>query len=109
MISLGGTAIFDKYGYGDILDWQGDNRSENENYKKVTFTTFLRIPYEYMVDYDMEPDAYYGVPTIYVIYAKNDMPCEEILYGVPGHYEKDSLGKSKLTYYFEDSKRKKLE
>lgn len=109
LVSFGGRSIFDKNGNWDILDWKKDTRETNSNYKIVPYHTFLRIPYEYIVDYDMEPDAYHGVPTIYVDYAKNNMPYEEILYGILGKYEKDNFTKSKLTHYFDNSKKKQLE
>jgi len=109
LISLGGDAIFDKDGNWDILNWRGDNRENNELYKTVSYTKFLRIPYEYIVTYDMEPDPYNSVPTIFVEYANDEMPYEEILYGVPGQYVKDNESNSRLTYYFENSKRKILQ
>ena len=108
LISHGGTAIFDKEGYWDILNWRKDKREENEKYTKVSYHTFLRIPYEFIVDYDMETDAYYGLPTIYVEYAKDDMPYEEILYGRAGYYDKQNPKNSYYTYYFERDKRRKL-
>ena len=108
LISYGGTAIFDKDGYWDLLNWRKDKREENEKYKKVNYHTFLRIPYEFIVDYDMEPEAYYGLPTIYVEYAKDDMPYEEILYGRAGHYDKKNPDNSYYTWQFENDKRKKL-
>lgn len=108
LISHGGTAIFDKDGYWDILDWRKDKREDNEKYKKVNYHTFLRIPYEFIVDYDMETDAYYGLPTIYVEYAKDDMPYEEILFGRGGYYDKHNPKNSCYNYYFEKDKRRKL-
>lgn len=112
LISHGGTAIFVNEGYWDILNWREDKREdkreENEKYTKVDYHTFLRIPYEFIVDYDMEPEAYYGLPTIYVEYAKDDMPYEEILFGRGGYYDKQNPKNSYYTYYFEKDKRRKL-
>ncbi|MEZ4939562.1 MAG: SMEK domain-containing protein [Saprospiraceae bacterium] len=108
LVSNGYYAIFDKNGSWDILDWKGDERENNPIYKKVSFHSFLRIPYDFIVDYDMEPDNYIGVPTIYVEYAKDGMPYEEILCGIMGHYNKEDESKSRLTYYFDNEKRKKL-
>lgn len=108
LISHGGTAIFDKDGFWDILNWRKDKREENEKYTKVNYHSFLRIPYEFIVDYDMEPEAYYGLPTIYVEYAKDDMPYEEILLGRGGYYDKQNPKNSYYTYYFEKDKRRKL-
>lgn len=107
LVSSGYYAIFNEEGHWDILDLQ-DKRKSNSKYEKFIYYSFLRIPYEYIVDYDMEPDDYYGVPTIYVKYAKDGMPYEEILYGVMGHYNKEDESKSRLTYYFDNDKRRKL-
>ncbi|MDB5228059.1 MAG: hypothetical protein JWN78_2252 [Bacteroidota bacterium] len=109
LVTMGGHAIFDKDGSWDILKWPEDNRESNEKYKKVYFTSFLRIPYEFIVDYDMDPDAYYCVPTIYVEYAKDGMPYEEILCGDIGYYDKEKRENSRLTYYYDNEKRKTLE
>jgi hypothetical protein len=108
LISNGGEAIFDSKGNWDILNWRGDKREGNNNYTKVSYHSFLRIPYEFIVDYDMEPDDYYGVPTIYVEYAKDNMPYEEILYGRGSYFNKQSPKDSYYNYYFEKEKRKKL-
>ena len=105
LITHGGEAIFDQDGNWDVLNFRGDEREKNSKYKKISYHTFLRIPYEYIVDYDMETDAYYGIPTIYVEYAKNDMPYEEILHGISGYYVADDISKSRLVYYFDNSKR----
>jgi len=51
----------------------------------VSFYTFFKIPYDYIVDYDMEPDSYYSIPSIYVEYLKDGMPYEEIVYGEMGN------------------------
>jgi hypothetical protein len=107
LVTHGGEAIFDSNENWDILNWKGDKRSSNSKYEIIPFHTFLRIPYEYVVDYDMEPDPYYGVPTIYVKYAKDKMPYEEIMRGKMGHFE-DDFGKCRMTYYFPNDKRKRL-
>jgi len=103
LISMGGKAIFDKKGNWDILNWKGDKRESNSNYEVVPYNTFLRIPYEYIVDYDMETDRYIGVPSIYVEYLKDGMPYEEILYGEAGNF---SLRRH--TRIFNNRKKKKL-
>ena len=103
LISMGGAAIFDEKGNWDILDWRGDNRKNNEKFKTVPFHTFLRIPYEYIVEYDMETDPYYGIPSVYVQYLKEGMPYEEILYGQIGVYKL-----KRFTKYFDVKKRRKL-
>ncbi len=107
LISHGGEAIFDQTGSWDLLNWRGDKREHNKDYTKVGYHTFLRIPYEFIADYDMDPDDYYSLPTIYVEYAKQNMPYEEILYGRGGYYDKQNPENSRYTYYFEKSDRKK--
>jgi hypothetical protein len=109
LISIGYFAIFDKNGNWDLLDREKDERGNNPIYNKIYYSEFLRIPYENIVDYDMEPDDYYGVPTIYVEYAKEGMPYEEILYGTIGKYDNIEEYKSELTFNFEKYKRKKLQ
>ncbi len=103
LISDGGDAIIDNNDNWDILNWQGDEREKNKKYTVVPVFKFLRIPYEYIVEYDMETDPYYGIPSIYVEYRKNGMPYEEILYGQGGEYKT-----KKYTCYFDNTKRSKL-
>ncbi|GAA4445079.1 hypothetical protein GCM10023188_47830 [Pontibacter saemangeumensis] len=104
LISWGGEAIFDKNGNWDILKNGYDKRKNNSNYEVIPFHTFLRIPYDFIVDYDMEPDAYYSIPSIYVEYLKNGMPYEEILYGQMGTYDL-----KQYTRIFDNEDRRKLD
>ncbi|MBO0931852.1 SMEK domain-containing protein [Fibrella aquatilis] len=108
LISHGDQAIFDENGYWDLLDLRGDARENDKKFRVANYHTFLRIPYEYIVEYDMEPDDYYGVPTIYVEYANDDTPYEKVLYGRMGHYDKKNPSNSHHTYYFEEEKRRDL-
>lgn len=105
---MGGRAIFNEEGNWDILDGLDDERKNNRKYKQVPFHSFFRIPYEYIVDYDMEPDNYYGVPTIFVEYANEGTPYEEMLCGRMGRYNQEDEDSSRTTYYFDDNKRRKL-
>ncbi|MFA0960311.1 SMEK domain-containing protein [Roseivirga sp. BDSF3-8] len=103
-IGMGGpTLIFDKNGYWDQLNWRGDKRENNPDYVKVEAWKFLRIPYDFIVAYDMEPDPYNSLPSIYVDYAKDGMPYDEILYGIPG-----SRKRKTYTEYFDNKMRKEL-
>lgn len=108
LIAMGGRAIFDEEGNWDILDGPDDERKNNQKYRQVSFQSFLRIPYEYIVNYDMEPDNYYGVPTIFVEYANEGTPYEETLCGVMGEYDQEDEFNSRITYYFNNDKRRKL-
>ena len=103
LIGMGGEAIFDKDENWDILDWREDSRRTNPNYKVVSFHDFFRIPYEYIVELDMDTDQYYGLPALYVEYAKEGMPYEEILAGIAGNHDNE-----RLTYYFDHEMRKTL-
>jgi hypothetical protein len=100
---MGGEAIFDKDGNWDVLNYKGDDRENNTNYKKVNYCYFQRIPFEYIVDYDMECDSYYGYPSIYVEYANEGTPYADTVYGTIGVYETKTLSRR-----FENDKRKKL-
>lgn len=103
-ISHGCNAIIDKDGYWDLLKWDGDDRDKNPSYKVVYLNEFLRIPYDYIAEYDMDTDPYYGYPTIYVEYLKDNMPYEEILYGQAGIYKN-----RKHTIKLDNNNRRKLE
>lgn len=103
LIGMGGYAIEDEAGNWDVLDWRGDKRENNLKYKKIGYQRFLRIPFQFIVDYEMETDPYNGCPSIYVKYAKNGMPYEEILYGQQGNHEM-----KRFTWYFDNEKRVKL-
>lgn len=104
IISQGGSAIFDKDGNWDIVDWRNnDEREHNPDYKVVKYLTFARIPYDFIVSYDKEADEYYGYPTVWVEYAKNGMPYDEILYGCVGSHEL-----KQYTRMFDNERKKKL-
>jgi hypothetical protein len=103
LISMGGRAIFDKDGNWDVLDYKGDSRESNPDYKKISYCYFERIPFDNIVSYDMEVDAYYGCPSVYVEYANDGTPYSEILYGTQGRYESGVFSSR-----FDNNKRKKL-
>lgn len=64
-------------------------------------TVFYRIPFKNIVELDMEPDAYYGYPTLYVEYI-NGSPFEKKLYGLIGYYNYEKPRESRLTYYLDE-------
>lgn len=102
LVSMGGYAIFNEKGEWDILDWKGDAREENPAYKKVRYNYYARIPYEYIVELDMDLDPYEALPTLYVEYAKDGEPYEEVLIGSPGVYRL----KMRPTKFDNDKRRK---
>jgi hypothetical protein len=103
LISQGGRIIFDKEGCWDILNWENDDREHNQNYQTVNYHDYLRIPYDYIVQYDMETDPYYGIPSIYVEYAKDGMPYEDIVQGIGGSYDL-----KQMRHLLDRQKRRKL-
>lgn len=103
LISHGGRAIFDKNGNWDLLDWHGDPREKNTNYTITNYNIFLQIPYDYIVDFDMDVDPYDGLPSIFVKYEKDGMPYENIFYGTPGSFKS-----KRFKYLFDENNRKVL-
>ena len=102
-IGMGGKAFFDKSGKWDLLDWGDETRKNNPDYTAITYHPFYRIPYDYIVKLDMVTDPYSGYPSLYVEYAKDGMPYEDILYGRAGVYKT-----KKPTYLFDRTMRAKL-
>ena len=103
LVTRGGRAIFDKNGNWDLLELGDVERWKNENYKATNYWTFLRIPYDYIVEYDMDTDPYHGIPSIYVKYEKDGMPYENIVYGTCGSFKE-----KQHRYIFDENDRKKL-
>lgn len=103
LITRGGRVIFDKEGRWDLLKDREDDRIKNEDYETTNYWTYLRIPYDYIVEYDMETDPYNGIPSIYVRYEKDGMPYENIVYGTYGSYRH-----KQQRYIFDVNDRKKL-
>lgn len=98
--------IFDNDGNWDILDSQVEHQLQTEKYRVENLSAFLRIPYDYIVAYDMEPDDYHGLPTIYVEYANNQSPFEEEVFGLVGFIDRAN-NKRRLTTYFDNNNRSK--
>ena len=88
LTTVGSYVIIDSDGFWDFVDYNEVEKIKKDKSFKVEYLNkFLRIPYDYIVEYDMEPDEREGYPTIYVKYAKNGMPYEDILYGIRGSTE----------------------
>lgn len=105
LVRDGVDLIFDKDDNWDILQLD-DPRKDNPDYKiRETDTSFYRIPFDYIVDYDMSIDnEYYHIPSIYVTYSNNGTPYEEVLRGWAS-----SVNSKRSTRTLDNSKRKKLE
>lgn len=101
-VRQGQDAIFDEQGYWDIVGWD-DPRSKNPDYKKVHYWIFYRLSYQDIEVYDLEPDSYYGYPTIFCHFKYDGWPWEEVKFGRPGF---SSLRERK--HYFDDAKRRNL-
>lgn len=66
---------------------------------------FYRIPYANIVEYTMDTDGYFGYPSIFVEYANNGVPYEEVVVGLIGYYNNPTqLIKSRKTYYLDPTK-----
>ena len=101
--------IVDNEGNWDILDWKGDSRESNPNYQILVLHPFNRIPFEYIVDYDLELDSYNGAPSIFVEYAKDGMPYEETVFGDLGKYDKNDRMNCRFRRIMDNNKRMTLE
>ncbi len=87
MVEYGGVKILmDKEGYWDITENCNDPRLEK--YELIYATTFLRVPYDYIITYEMEVDPVYGLPTFFIKYNSQNCPFEEIVYGTRGDADK---------------------
>ncbi|REG82022.1 SMEK domain-containing protein [Algoriphagus antarcticus] len=60
---------------------------------------FLRLPYENIVELEMETDDYNSYPTIFVEYLNDDSPFEQEVYGLIGFYKREKMQKPRKTYY----------
>ncbi len=99
----GNEIIFDKDGYWDLVLEPEDPRKNDPKFNLVLARNFFRIPYDYIVDIDMDTDPYYGLPSLYVEYMNDGTPYEEIINGIPG-----SSRNQKLTHYFDESMKRIL-
>lgn len=85
-VSAGSKVVINKDGSWKPIDYF----EKKTNYPESEFKNcvcFLRIPYEYIIDFDMATDPYDGLPSLYVTYAKDGMPYENILYGEIGSFK----------------------
>lgn len=89
---------------GVIID-EKDNWSFSDDDNSLNCTVFQRIPFKNIVELDMEPDSYYGYPTLYVEYI-NGSPFEKKLYGLIGYYNYEKPKISRLTYYLDEKNKK---
>jgi len=99
----GGYVLFDKEGNWDFVNRDGDKRLANSDYTKLTYHHYARIPYDFMVELDMDLDDYYALPSLYVEYAKDGMPYEKIIPAICGVWEQ-----RRMRYDLPDDKRKDL-
>lgn len=89
---------------GVIID-EKDNWSFSDDDNSLNCSVFQRIPFKNIVELDMEPDSYYGYPTLYVEYI-NGSPFEKKMYGLIGYYNYEKPKESRLTYYLDEKNRK---
>jgi hypothetical protein len=55
----------------------------------------------------MEPDDYYGYPTLFVDCPNDGFPFEERVYGLIGYYNNEDPKKSRKTFYLDEKRQKK--
>lgn len=77
------SIIFDSNDYWDIAVYDRINK-----YREKKYCIYLRIPYSQIIELDMDTDPFYGLPTLKVNYNNKHEPFEEIVYGLPGSFEK---------------------
>lgn len=97
-----GYIIVDDQGYWDLISFS-DERKSNPNYKKINAWAFYRLAFDNIVTYDLDPDGYYGYPTIYCHFIHDGWPWDEIIFGRMG-----SVHELQATFYFENRMRKEL-
>ncbi|MEP5341037.1 MAG: SMEK domain-containing protein [Algibacter sp.] len=82
----GERIIMDENGYWEILEDSNDSRIEK--YKLLRCSIFLKVPFNYIIKYDMEVDPFYGLPSFYLKYNSRNEAFEEIIYGILGNTSK---------------------
>jgi len=97
-----GYAVVDADEYWDLLN-VSDGRSSNPQYRKIVVWAFYYLAFENMIAFEMEPDDYYGYPTIFCHFKHKEWPFEYIKFGRLG--SNDELH---AAYYFDNAKRKTL-
>lgn len=83
---VGQHIIFDEKGNWDVVAY--DDYKKIKKYREVTYCIYLRIPYSQIIELDMDTDPFYGLPTLRVNYNNKHEPFEEIVYGLPGSFDK---------------------
>ncbi len=78
--------IFNDNGNWDLVG--RNDTTMREKYRCKHVYVVGRIPYENIVDYDMDGDNHYGFPHVFCDFKNNGMPYEEIVYYVISN-EKD--------------------
>lgn len=75
--------VINEEGYWDIIPHEGNEMGE----KNSVFTAFEigRIPYENIIDYDLDGDEYYNFPHMYCDFKNSGMPYEEFVYSLIGN------------------------
>lgn len=98
--AYGGVRILmDSNGYWEVINDLNDKRISK--YELKYFSEFLRVPFNYIVKYDLEIDPVYGLPSFYIKYNSKNEAFEEIVYGINGDASKKQkrilLDKNKMT------------
>lgn len=94
--------IIDKEGYWDLVEYNNEER-KNKYVNRTVFEVGC-IPYENIIDYDIEGDEFCLYPHIYCDFKNNGMPYEDIRYYVIPQDSDESF----FDYLLDNNKRKKL-
>jgi hypothetical protein len=95
--------IVDGDGNWDILGY--DELGRKGTYAKQYVWAIGRIPYENIIEYDLEGDEYYSIPHVYCDFKNNGEPYEEIVYSISSKESEEGSYDRRL----DNKDRKKLE
>jgi hypothetical protein len=102
-VGYGREILFDKDYRWDLLEGDNDPRKNNPEYRHEHFSSFAKIAFDDMVEYDPETDSYHGYPSLYCHFRHNNEPYIEYTWGRMGDHKK-----KKYTFKFDLAKRTKL-
>lgn len=86
------TAIVDANGKWKIID--KNKKIDKKKFKKIELAAVGRIPFDNIIDYDLEPDGINNEPHIYCDFKNNGEPYEEIIYVINNDGTDDNMMKS---------------
>lgn len=82
ILSIKGVLINDDDEW-DIVE--SNDQQRKDKYRSYKSFEIGRIPYENIIDYELDGDEYYKCPHVYVDFSNNGMPYEDIVYSLISH------------------------